>query len=40
MVQWLGLCTFTDEVMGLISGLGTKILKSGMVQPKIVLKDR
>lgn len=30
---------FTDKVMGLISGLGTKILKSGIVQPKIVLKD-
>ena len=26
MVQWLGLCTFTAEGWGSVSGLGTKIL--------------
>ena len=25
VVQWLGLCTFTDEDLGLIPGWGTKI---------------
>ena len=25
VVQWLGLCAFTAEVLGLISGWGTKI---------------
>ena len=35
VVQWLGLCAFTAEGVGLISGWGTKGDASHVVQPKI-----
>ena len=49
VVQWLGLCTFTDEDLGLIPGWGTKIpqavwnnqkkKKSGTIQRFANLSD-